>query len=36
MPAKTIRNETRNGMRVPRAITRDLQTRIEAVISPNG
>ena len=27
---------TINGMRVPRAITRDLQTRIEAVISPNG
>ena len=27
---------TINGMRVPRAITRDLQTRIEAVISPIG
>jgi dTMP kinase len=27
---------TINGMRVPRAITRDLQTRIEAVLSPDG
>jgi len=27
---------TVNGMRVPRAVTRDLQTRIESVISPNG
>jgi len=27
---------TINGMRVPRAVTRDLQTRIESIISPNG
>jgi len=27
---------TVNGMRVPRSVTRDLQTHIESVISPNG
>jgi len=27
---------TVNGMRVPRAVTRDLQTHIESVISPVG
>ena len=27
---------TINGMKVPRAVTRDLQARIEAVITPNG